>query len=214
MANLTNRAPNAIAARGRTAVATRAGVDELTIKDTTTHPPGKAGEAKFYVLLVRMPFGIVDPTVPVVKAQSDTVAKFCQIMPYHDGTGLIIGCGIGSHLKYNENTHYHDEAKRLGLDILSWKGVVLPRPIARKVIEDASLHCYLLAGSTRDTAFVSYIHARNESQALKLWSLSKRGLPPQVLLSRCAALEVHHSTLQFVLGLPQLATYHELATTT
>ena len=86
-----------------------------------------------------MPFGIVDPTVPVVKAQSDTVAKFCQIMPYHDGTGLIIGCGIGSHLKYNENTHYHDEAKRLGLDILSWKGVVLPRPIARKVIEDASL---------------------------------------------------------------------------
>jgi hypothetical protein len=212
MATLSKLGSNALAARGGTALATRAAAETHTIKDVPLQPKDMPAEVRLYVLLVHMPFGISDPTVSVVKQRSKTYMQFCQIMPYNDGTGLIIGMGYCASVTLNPDV-WHQEAKRLGFEVISWRGVLLPRPIVRKVVEDATLHCYALVGSTRETAFVSYIHARSDAQALKLWSLSSCGLPPQVPSSRCAAIEISRYDIDFLLQLPSVVTYYDLATT-
>jgi len=153
----------------------------------------------------------------VLPTSTDQLAsiRFCQTMPHTDGSAMMIGCGFINSLDEIDDCNCgpwpeYRELTRIHCEVIAWEYTFVPRAIVRKTVEESSLRTFALMASTTQSVFISYIHARNADQAVKLWRLSAYGLPSHVPHDRILALPIDSEWTHPLLTLPPLSDRRDL----
>lgn len=183
---------------------TRGGEAQAYHLDGRYQSPTDPAEMKVCTILFRQQSSGGSAAIPDDRRPAKE-ASFCQIMAHGDGTAMLVGFGFSTAI--SSTSIWHDEARRLGTIIAS-ESVFVPRPVATKAA-DTKLRLYVLAATTLTTAYASYVPARTPEMALKLWTLSKYGLPAGVPRERIMVLPVRASSVSFLLALPSVVNWEQ-----
>lgn len=203
----------AVALRQRTDLVAGASASEYDLHgaDLDVSRPGELSLSPF---LFRMPAVDQRGALPTSTDQLASI-RFCQTMPHTDGSAMMIGCGFINSLDEIDDCDCgpwpeYRELTRMNCDVIAWEYTFVPRAIVRKTVEDSSLRTFALMASTTHSVFISYVHARNADQAVKLWRMSAYGLPPHVPHDRILALPIDSGWTDPLLSMAPLSESRDL----